>query len=237
MSTADSTETNAILASGLAIVGLLGVAAALLPSDMLPGTAQNTSEAVGEVASPTPAAPAPHDISAEPTVAPETDRPAVFKPAELQSISDGDDDPAPAPVPGPSEGIEQDSLEPPVLMAVPAEQIKAVEEALATAPEPADLGQKETTEENGNKDQGSAAQVVKTQTPEEIASSVGKDSLTEKPTQVRVPPSVPRAPTPVWNTWQNPGYLPPQFQQPQFAPPQYAPQPYAYPNWGGYPQR
>lgn len=44
--TSEQTETNAVLASGLAIVGLLGVAASLLPPDMLPGIAGQSGDQV-----------------------------------------------------------------------------------------------------------------------------------------------------------------------------------------------
>jgi len=80
------TETNPVLASGLALVGLLGVAAALLPSDMLPvnqGVATETGETGQAESTAEPAVlPLPQQaVEAEPAT-------PVFKPVELETVSD-----------------------------------------------------------------------------------------------------------------------------------------------------
>ena len=80
------TETNPVLASGLALVGLLGVAAALLPSDMLPGSHGVTSE-TGEATRTEPAAEPVAPPLPKQAVEPEPAT-SVFKPVELEAVSD-----------------------------------------------------------------------------------------------------------------------------------------------------
>jgi hypothetical protein len=233
MGAADSTETNAILAGGLAVVGLLGVAGAFLPQDMLPGTSQTNSQTVNEVSRETSTEESSQlHASDEPTETPAAEKTPVFKPVELQSISDGD--------PAPEQGmtvIEERSLEAAALMEVPPELVKAAEQALATPAEPVDAEQKEMEEERLGNVSEPTRQATQTPAQEGAVSSAGNDLRPEKPAQAQVAPAMPGPSNPVWNNWQNPGYQPPQFQQPQFAPPQYPPQPYVYPQWGGYPQR
>jgi len=233
MGAADSTETNAILAGGLAVVGLLGVAGAFLPPDMLPGTSQTNSQSVNEVSRETPTEESSQlHASDEPTETSAAEKTPVFKPVELQSISDGD----PAPAQGKTV-LEERSLEAAALTEVPPELVKAAEQALATPAEHVDAEQKEMEEERLSNISEPTRQSTQTPAQEGAPSSAGNDLRAEKPAQARVAPAMPGHSTPVWNNWQNPGYQPPQFQQPQFAPPQYPPQPYVYPQWGGYPQR
>ena len=100
-SSTGQTETNVVLASGLALVGLLGVAGALLPPDILPGRADPGGEA-GQAVQPMPA---PGLVEpAQPAATPSGPLTPVFKPVELQSVSD--DMPQPAPVPPAEPAVE-----------------------------------------------------------------------------------------------------------------------------------
>jgi hypothetical protein len=237
MSGADNTETNAILAGGLAIVGLLGVAGTLLPPGMLPGGATGSTEMSSSAV--VESSPEQHadTVTAELPAEAEAGEQPVFKPVELQSISDVDPVPVPDQKPSASTAAKAaDAMSP--MMEMPVEVQKAVEKAFVageqvSAPETAKPGAAEEVAAEATSSPVEQAEQQSGQTaPEPVAQSQPAGaSISDE----QRPAPTSRRPVPAWNSWQNRAYQPPPAPQPYATPqpfqPYYPPQPYGYPQW------
>lgn len=233
---AEQTDTNAVLSIGLALVGLLGVAGALLPPDMIPGNSESGSQ--DSVSQP---------IHSEPRLQPES----IQVTAPEQAVAE----PAPPPLKEPDPVPERTSG-----AATPASPLHTVGSALDEAPSgpaavsgmlnaPAQMieaakralaGKKATSDEPVAED---VAIIEADETVLTVKSKTAMESPLEKPTSVemaqpvvsrpRVPQAAPTrmapypAPVPLqvpvpWGPWQAPAFPPPVFPRP------YAP----HPQWG-----
>jgi len=225
MSGTENTETNAILASGLAIVGLLGVAGAMLPTEMLSWGGAAESEGAGLAPEAVIEQPAETIQAAPDAGQARQDSAPVFKPVELKSISDAD------PVPEPGATAAEVAADAPVKPAGAIVQIPArsaqqvVEEQPVSVPGVTSLATVPAVD---------PAETAATPMQEKSAQA-GPQSLAESQDMNTV-----QRTNPARALWEEKGFQPPPMPQPYVAPqpyqPLFPPQYYGYPQWST-PQR
>lgn len=242
MSGSENTETNAILASGLAIVGLLGVAGAMLPTEMLSWGGAAESEGAGLAPEAVIEQPAETIQAAPDAGQTRQDSAPVFKPVELKSISDAD------PVPEPGATTAEVATDAPVQPAgaivsrtpnAPVQELKAVDQAQIPASSAQQVVEDQPVSVPGVTSVATVptvdpAEPVATRTQEKSAQA-GPQTLAESQDMNPV-----QRDNPARALWEEKGFQPPPMPQPYVAPqpyqPLFPPQYYGYPQWST-PQR